>query len=174
MNLRIAIRILLSSTLLLSAAWLVIPGRNSHGNPSMETLVQSCATREGTIIRLYVGNGGATTAFWYTLTTESGFFFREKQVLFSYGMPEFSAITCGEKSVAVSGTSSSITLTENDLADLRGNPRSYWKGNIKTQWQGWNPLYIIRIVLAGILALAGAVLIRPIVRRLSPRNAPNV
>lgn len=169
MNFRIAIRVIFAISLLLSAAWLAYPGRNSRGNPSMEELVQSCATQDGTSIHLYVGNGGATTSYWYTVTTENGFLSREKQVLFSYDTPQLSAIDCGENSLTVSSTSGNIILASEELDDLRNNPRLYWRGKLDSQ--SWDPLHIFSIALAGALALAGFVLVLPIIRQVKKRRS---
>lgn len=169
MNFRTTTRFLVSVSLLLFAAWLAYPGRNLHGNPSMEELVQSC-TSGGTTFRLYVGNGGATTAFWYTITMDGGFPSREKQVLFSYDTPELSAITCGEQSFVVSSSGGNIPVTAEDLLAFRDTPRAYWRGTIETQ-SHWNPLSILRLVLAAALALAAAAVFAPIARTLNLRRS---
>jgi hypothetical protein len=86
-------------TCALLGLWLLLPGRNAAGNPSLEREIRRCNLPNGDLVRLYEGNGGATTAFWYTVTHDSGWLSPERQVLFSYGSPEVQEIACGPSGV---------------------------------------------------------------------------
>ncbi|MDH5669282.1 MAG: hypothetical protein OEY86_14855 [Nitrospira sp.] len=150
----------MSAILLLTAMWLAYPDRNSYGDPSMEELQQSCTTPDGTIVRLYVGNGGATTAFWYTVTATSGFLSREKQIIFSYSSPDFSSVTCTKEAVVVASSRGNIALGVPELTALRANPRVYHRGSIeKGEW--WSTREITRMAFSAMLALIAAFLLRP-------------
>lgn len=81
---------------MLLGLWLLVPGRNVAGNPAFEREIRRCRLPTGDLIRLYEGNGGATTAFWYTVTHDGGWSSPERQILFSYGSPEVKEITCGQ------------------------------------------------------------------------------
>jgi hypothetical protein len=86
-------------TCALLGLWLLLPGRNIAGNPSFEREIRRCRLPNGDLVRLYEGNGGATTAFWYTVTHDGGWLSPERQVLFSYGSPEVKEIACGPSGV---------------------------------------------------------------------------
>ncbi len=81
MSVRTHFRVVFAIWLLVIAVWIVLPGRNTYGNPWMEELVDSCTTSDGTKVRLYLGSG-FLTAFWYSVTTEAGLFSLERQILY--------------------------------------------------------------------------------------------
>ena len=112
------------------AIWLALPSRNAFGNPSMEEQISSCSTSEGNEIRLYRGNGGATTAYWYTVISEGGLFEREKQILFTYSSPEITSIDCEGAALNVSGRAYSAKFSSDQLAVLRQAPHVYWRGKL--------------------------------------------
>jgi hypothetical protein len=111
-----------------------IPGRNVAGNPSMERLVQRCTLPGSTVIRLYRGEGGATVAFWYTLTRERPGA-PEQQFWFSYAEPAVAGIACrpgGVLSVELDerGPVQRETYTAGRIErDLVPRPLVYWRGS---------------------------------------------
>lgn len=97
------------------------------GNPAMETQLTSC-TAGAWEVRLYRGDGGATTAYWTTVTVERPGL-PERQVYFAYGWPLVDAMTCAPDHIELrEGTNVVETLQEPALAGLRDAPVSIWKG----------------------------------------------
>jgi hypothetical protein len=108
------------------------PARDAvAGNPAMETLLQRCTVPgTSTTIRLYRGNGGATTAFWYSLTRERPGS-RETEFWSSYGTPVVTGIACRAGGVELIGERASAvaTLTADAIErDLVPRPLVYWRG----------------------------------------------
>ena len=84
------------------AIWFLLPIEVElpHYNSS-EELAQSCKIPgSSAVIRFYVGNGGATTAFWYVLTADQDGVF-ERLFYYSYSMPVIKAVACKEQGVTV-------------------------------------------------------------------------
>ena len=135
------------------ALWIAIPGRNVQGNPSMEDEIDRCTTTSGTTFRLYRGNGGATTSFWYTLTSEHGIFSREKQIVFSYDSPEFRSVSCTNDQTIIAGPKTTIRFGTSDLAAMRNTPMSYWPIRQNDAYSGIDLLSIIRYWSAVLLFL---------------------
>jgi hypothetical protein len=111
----------------LLGVWLLLPGRNIAGNPSFEREVRRCRLPDGDLVRLYEGNGGATTAFWYTVTHDGGWLSPERQILFSYGSPEVQEIGCSPVGVELTfwngaEMSREVLLLERVRGKLRQKP----------------------------------------------------
>jgi hypothetical protein len=98
----------------------------------MEEQEGSCSFGDGQTIRLYKGGAGATVAFWYSVTAEGGLFEREKQILFAYGSPVISSLSCEESRVELEGVQFRAVLEAEDIKDMRENPRQYWKGRLRS------------------------------------------
>src|SRR5262245_62058671 len=119
----------LSASFALAALWLLAPSRNAAGNPSFEERQDSCTEpTSGTDFTLYRGNGGATVAFWYTVTANPLGLARERQVFFSYSSPVITGLTCAPKSIELVSDPSNIMLDMEHLEDLREHPLAYWEG----------------------------------------------
>jgi len=81
---------------------LLLPDRNVWGNPQLETLMMQCQIPSTeAIIRLYQGNGGATVAYWYSVTFDNGKFLGEKQIFHTYAYPSIKSIDCRADGVTV-------------------------------------------------------------------------
>jgi hypothetical protein len=84
----------------LGIAWLdamLLTSRTyQFGDPPFEKLISSCrlAPRSAGVARLYRGNGGATTAFWYSVTLQRPRSLVEHQFFYSYRAPVISAMHC--------------------------------------------------------------------------------
>lgn len=170
MNATEILRVILSAVLLATGVWLSYPERNLYGNASWEELSQTCTTPDGTTVRLYVGNAGATTSFWYSVTTESGFLSLERQVMYAYSSPKLSAITCTRNLVVVSSPEYEFSFTEAELQALRDTPRAYSLGeNNRTRSLGFGS--ILKLVISLALASTSLLLIRSVGRRISGRRA---
>ncbi len=134
------------------ALWAAWPSRNAHGNPSLEHLLAQCRTSSGTSVRLYEGNGGATTDFWYTVTVTSTTLGAERQVLFVDGSPVLRGLACNTAGVQIETASTAIAIAETEFAALRGQPRAIWRG--KERDIGTNPLIQMQRNLAALCAVA--------------------
>ncbi len=139
-----------------AAIWLAWPSRNFHGNPALERVTAECRTAAGTVVRVYEGNGGATSAYWYTVTAQGGFYTPERQVLFAYGSPVIDSLSCGGDGVRLVAQTRTLTMSEADIARLRHEPRTYWRGTEKPL--GTQPLTLARYGLAAVLALISVAL----------------
>ena len=162
------------ATLLVSmatAAWLAWPSRNQHGNPDMEEFLGSCKTDELVTARLYKGNGGATTSYWYSVTLEGDALGKERQVLFSYGSPELQAIECAGDDAIVNGAAFSKRLEVTAFQQLREEPIQFWSG--KRETRGIQPSRVFALSAAAVVATAGlaVVVLAPAIHRRRKRDA---
>lgn len=137
--------------LALLALWLAWPGRNVHGNPSMERLAHDCTLPSGLTARLYEGNGGATTAFWYSVTVEGGLFQPERQVFFAYSEPSVERIACQPGEILVVASAGVHTIKEHELSALRKEPVTFWRG--EREQLGAQPLAVFTNALAFLLLI---------------------
>lgn len=157
MSVRTHFRVVFAIWLLVIAVWIVLPGRNTYGNPWMEELVDSCTTSDGTKVRLYLGSG-FLTAFWYSVTTEAGLFSFERQILYVYSGPELHTLACADRLLSITAETGPIVIPESELPALRKSPRNY----SSAESGAWSMIgYAISALLA---AMAFAV--APPIRRL--------
>lgn len=163
-------RVFVSAILIIAAAWLSFPERNLYGSPTWEELSQECATPDGTIVRLYVGNAGATTSFWYSVTTEYGFWSLEKQVMYAYSGPKLTSIACGKDHVIISSPNYEFSFTEAELHSLREAPRAYSAGE-NNRTRSWSLSAFIKLAASLTIAAAGLHLIRPVYLRILKHRA---
>jgi hypothetical protein len=120
---RSAVRFLFVGGVLALGIWLATPGER-HVD---ESLLSSCRLASGTVARLFEGNGGATTAFWYSVTAESGDPSREREIFFAYAQPVIRSITCEQGRVLIRSASREWTISEASI--LKGAPSlEYWRG----------------------------------------------
>ena len=150
---RLMLRYVFAAGLAAFALWIVIPGRNVQGNPGMEDEIDRCTTPSGSTFRFYRGNGGATTSYWYTLTSEHGIFSREKQIVFSYDSPEFRSISCTNDQAILAGPKTTIRFGTSELTAMRNTPMSYWPSQQNVASAGIDLLSIIRYGSAALLLL---------------------
>lgn len=151
-----SIKILIVSGLLLAASiWIVVPGRNINGNPSLEEELQTCTFTDGTKATLYQGNGGASTAFWYSVTVEKGIFYPERQIAFSYSFPTWENLTCNEDNLDISGN---LKIRTSDFSKYRATPIAIWKGEPEKTPRQWRQLDILRLATSLVLVVVAACL----------------
>jgi hypothetical protein len=139
--------------LLTASAWLSVPRR---GHP-FEELRSECRWQDGTRVRSWQGNGGATTAFWYSVTTQTSMPWTEREIFFSYSSPIVTSMTCESDGVVIIADGTAWTLKATDL--LSNQPRSlqfdhgqqtsgFARGN-------WGPTDIVRTVV-GVVGVFGS------------------
>jgi hypothetical protein len=151
----------------LLGVWLLPPGRNAAGNPAFEQEIRRCRLPNGDLVRLYEGNGGATTAFWYTVTHDGGWWSPERQILFSYGSPEVKEITCGPAGVELAfwdgvDETREVLSRERIRGKLRRKPIALRMG--ERVEPGGSPFRWVGTV-AGVVLLVLGVLVAPWKRR---------
>ena len=147
------LRYFLAAGLAAFALWIAVPGRNVQGNPGMEDEIDRCTTPSGTTFRSYEGNGGATTSYWYTLTSELGIFSREKQIVFSYDSPEFRSVSCTKDQTILTGPQITMRFGTSELNAMRYATMSYWRSKQNNASSDMDLLSIIRLGFAALLFL---------------------
>jgi hypothetical protein len=137
----------------------------------MEELLGSCKTDELVIARLYEGNGGATTSYWYTVTLESDALGKEKQVFFSYASPRLERVDCVEDAVVIKGEDFSRRIDVTQFQSLREEPTQFWSG--KQESRDIQPSRLFAIAAAVVVASVGVavVLVALLARGRRRRNA---
>jgi hypothetical protein len=159
----------LALALLASDGWLLLPSRNALGNPDMESLIGSCKTSEAVTASLYRGNGGATTAYWYTVTLEGDKLGREKQVFFSYREPSPKRIICNGTDIVISGDSFNENIAAANFAKMRNSPMQYWRGERREG--GTQPSSVLQGLAAGVAFLVATALLLRLYRASRRRSA---
>jgi hypothetical protein len=124
--------------------YLLLPSRNLFGNPGDERELRRCILQDGAVIRLYEGNGGATTAYWYTVTHAKGWREPERQIFYVYGYPEIRAIACRPDTVLLTlsdraGETLKLLPMARIRGELRGRPVALSRGE-KLEGRGMRPL----------------------------------
>jgi hypothetical protein len=137
-------------------ASLLVPARNRFGNPAFEQELQRCTFADGTLIRLYEGDGGATTAYWYTVTHAKGWREPERQVYYAYGYPEVKEVTCRPEAVVLTlaeaiGEKQESLYLERIRRELRRRPVAFSRGE-RLAGRGLRP---IRLGLGAFLVVLG-------------------
>lgn len=141
---------------LLLAIWgvkLLLPDRNVWGNPQLETLMMQCQIPSTeAVIRLYQGNGGATVAYWYSVTFDNGKFPTEKQIFHTYAYPSIQSIDCRPDEVTVLADEQSWTFSIKEIKNqLINQPIGFYRG--EPQQKSIQPLRILTLSFGVLLEL---------------------
>ncbi|TET53809.1 MAG: hypothetical protein E3J64_02970 [Anaerolineales bacterium] len=126
---------LLALVSLACGSLLVASGRGVLGHlPGAEVVIDECyLPGKGGTIRLYEGNVGATTSFWYLATLQRNFFAAERSFFQAYGHPPISSIDCQGGAVDLVGTGGDVEFSfgldriESELLDA---PLSFYYGEV--------------------------------------------
>ena len=99
----------------------------TYGNPRFEDIIEQCQEpTTGAVVRYYLGNGGATTDYWYTVTYQETASSKELHFFHSYGSPRVEHIYCEPNSVEVQTREGVYTYDIQQIkVDLVNNPISY-------------------------------------------------
>lgn len=89
-------RLSFGAILLAGGLWLILSGKSIlHLLPLPEMEIGHCRIPgTGAVIRLYEGNLGATTSYWYTVTYQQNYFASEQTIFSSYGEPWYMGMNC--------------------------------------------------------------------------------
>jgi hypothetical protein len=149
--------------------YLLLPARNLFGNPADERELQHCNLADGAEVRLYEGNGGATVAYWYTVTHSRGWREPERQIFYAYGYPEIRGIACRPGAVALtlsddSGERQELLSLAQIRRELRHRPVTLSRGE-RLEGRGLRPvslgLGLLLLLIGLILALSTRWVARP-------------
>ena len=95
--------------LILLGIYLILPSRNTFGNPLMETEIDSCRLkRSDAMVTLYEGDGGALDGPWWTITYDKGWLSFETQFLVADMNPAVMSIFCNNDTVFVNFENDSV------------------------------------------------------------------
>ena len=149
----VLIQCILALVLAILGVKLLLPDRNVWGNPQFETLMMQCQIPSTeAIIRLYQGNGGATVAYWYSVTFDYGKFLGEKQIFYAYAYPSIQSIDCRADEVTVLADEQSWTFSLKEIKNqLINQPIGFYKG--ETQQKSIQPLRILTLSFGVLLEL---------------------
>jgi hypothetical protein len=92
-------------------AWLAIP-RQSH---TFEALQSSCPLASGAVVRLFLGNGGATTGYWFSVSIQTGGPWSEEYIFNAEPPPALKAIKCEGSVLQIVGSDQTWQLDEADV-----------------------------------------------------------
>jgi hypothetical protein len=85
------------AALLFSAggAWILLPSRNVRGNTLFESKMNSCTLHpSGISVSLFVGDGGAMTSFWFSVTERAPWSPFRHQIFYAYATPIIAPVRC--------------------------------------------------------------------------------
>jgi hypothetical protein len=130
----------------------------------------------GSVVRLFEGNGGATTAFWYSVTVQPGGPWTEREAFLAYSEPVVTGISCQGETIEVRPADGAWRI---DAASFeRGTlvPVRYWRGEESPapECDGMSAVDWLRMSFGLCVLLAGVwVLARPApCRRAGGSGAP--
>lgn len=142
---------LIGAALIAFGIYLVVPGRNRHGDPAAELEIASCVLPDDTRMRLYQGDSAAI-ATWYSVTHDPWGPQRERQIVYRRS-PGLYDLVCDSSGVVIRSDAAPITLTTEQAQRLRERPVAA-PGAAEAPGPG-----AARWALGGVLVLAGGVLL---------------
>lgn len=142
---------LIGAALIAFGIYLVVPGRNLHGDPAAELEIASCVLPDDTRMRLYQGDSAAI-ATWYSVTHDPWGPQRERQIVYRRS-PGLYDVVCDASGVVIRSDAAPITLTPEQAHRLRERPVSEPGASAAP-----GPS-VARWALGGVLVIAGVVLL---------------
>jgi hypothetical protein len=96
-----------------------------------ETLTEACRLDDGTLVRFFIGNGGATTAIWYSVTAQPGMMpWSERRLFSAYSRPQVTGVSCQKDDVVVRGSDQQWVVAAQDVLAGRAGPIRYRHGEL--------------------------------------------
>ena len=142
---------LIGAALIAFGIYLVVPGRNLHGDPAAELEIATCVLPDDTRMRLYQGDSAAI-ATWYSVTHDPWGPQRERQIVYRRS-PGLYDLACDSSGVVIRSDVAPIVLTTEQAYRLRE-----WPATARGPDAAPGPS-AARWALGGVLVLAGAVLL---------------
>jgi hypothetical protein len=172
-NLAAAALTLVALVSLACGSLLVLSGRGLLGHlPGAEVVIDECRSAGGGTVRLYEGNLGATTSYWYLATLQPGFFSAERDFFQAYGWPAIGAVECQGGEIELLGADGQVEFSfgiDRIRAELLEEPLSLYDGE-PAEGRPSGPLPRVLGLLCGSpLMLVGAVAGLAVFRH-RPRN----
>jgi hypothetical protein len=100
-------------------------GRNVYGNPEDERLLDRCTTGDGTVVTLYINEGGgAAVGVSYSVSTERRPRLAERQVMYSDYRPELRAVSCSSDGFELTTSIGPMRFNDHETEALRIAPRN--------------------------------------------------
>ena len=148
---------ILAAGLILSGLWLAFPRRGHE----FEQLIGSCTFGRNTTARLFIGDGGATTELWYSVTVRMGMPWNEHEIFYVYSFPPITGISCEDDRVLITSHSHTWTIKPYDVISGSSDPViiSYgksqgWGGSQGLVFIDWIRIYFgVAVTLVGVLLL---------------------
>jgi len=139
---------LVGALLIAVGVYVVVPSRNTQGNPWRERETASCVLSDTAEVTLYQG-GDATGSgpTWYSVTHNPKGLEPERQILYRFRSPPLYDLFCDSSGVVIRTDGPPITLTTAQARQLRQRPR------------GPQPIRVLQWLVGGALIAAGAVLL---------------
>jgi hypothetical protein len=139
---------LVGTLLVVSGVYLVVPGRNAHGNPWREREIASCVLPDDAVVKLYQGDARGSAPSWYSVThNPTGLEERERQIFYRHGAPPLYDLFCDADGVVIRTDGQPITLSTARARQLR-------------QWPpGERSWPVLQWLAGGALILAGGALL---------------
>lgn len=136
-----------STLLVATGVYLVVPSRNAHGNPWREREMASCVLSDSAEVKLYQGDASGSSANWYSVTHNPKGFEPERQILYRYRTPGLYDLVCDSDGVVIQTDGAPITISTAQARQLRNWP----SGDRPARWWRW--------LVGGALILAGGALL---------------
>ncbi len=161
----------LGALVLVGGAWLCVPGP-SH---TFETLQATCQVGDRATVRLYEGNAGATSSFWYSVTVQTGGPWTERQVFLANGFPVVTHIACDREGVGISAEGMTWSVAVASVEQGPSTPIQYNRGTPTTGFRTgiWGPPEVTRTIVGGIACAGGVALLVVAFRRRRRNGLPN-
>ena len=137
---------LIGTVLIVSGVYVVVPGRNVHGDPRAERELASCILPDNAEVRLYEGDSAAASTGWFSVTHDPKGPHLERQIVYRNRSPALYDLVCDSLGVVIRTNAEPITLTAEQARQLRDWPAEALRPSAR------------RWALAGALVLAGSAL----------------
>ncbi|PYP80051.1 MAG: hypothetical protein DMD35_06205 [Gemmatimonadetes bacterium] len=145
---RLAGGAIIRALLIVSGVFLLIPGRNTQGDPWHEREMASCTLSDSAEVTLYQGEGGGSEPTWYSVTHNPRGLERERQILYRSRSPGLYDLFCDSTGVVIQTGGEPITLTAKQARQLRESPAA-----------GARSRLTVRPVFGAVLLIAGGALL---------------
>jgi hypothetical protein len=139
---------LVGTLLVVSGVYVIMPGRNLHGNPWRERETASCVLPDTAEVTLYQGgDAGGSGPTWYSVTHNPKGFEPERQILYRFRSPPLYDLFCDASGVVIRTDGPPITLTTAQARQLRQRPSAL------------QPIRVLQWVVGTALILGGLALL---------------
>lgn len=116
------------------SVWLLLPWHPLLDLLGFEQPIAECQIpTTNSVVRVYEGNGGATTALSYVVTFQAHRFAREHDIFYAYGWPVARGVRCRSETITLvtidKPLSFSVDKVQHELVD---DPLYYYRGQLRS------------------------------------------